>query len=809
MGLAEWCGGRARGLPALPTKERAIRGDALGRLRTLRGWCVLLMAAAAVQVVPTASARPRGEVVLRVVFSFYEADEKAAIGAAKLAAGEFWAAGQAYREAFQLGPKQKRMGWLLAAARAFGSALFSEVNEKSASASEPALPRRYRAALVSYRQYLALTPKHAAAREPRRELRALERRWAATLVSLRQASSAQLMDAQRSSAAAGVWLKAAELALQASDPKGAVEAALHAAAPEARPTAAERAHALALAGQALAADDWDGDGCDDFGSEFSAPACPAAATPARVVLYSASVLDPVLDPAAGRWAALLRRDVATAMAKNLQARLDVRSQIIAGHPENYGVLRAYAESLQTTGEDDGHWVAVRVLGYLVDAQPMAREAQEDERKRVVSIDALARSDGAYARWLVADPKSAQIKGSFDKAASGRERQIAERKRYLAQFGKGSEWYAKWAEDRGLVEQVQTTTRQFRFEFGPLSQEEAHRLKADGRFEEAFAKYGEAALAYEDMLKEYPESPEAYRIAMTLAECWYWAGWQCSGPRDRDGELVVVDEAVAPTPAEKLNTVKRSCVAMAKSIAYYDRVRNWKGLRTRNDKGAPIDFTEVAAFSALEASERLLGARASYPKQDPEYLDSLSLPTIRPSSKQEQADIQAAQGANGVRRVVRKKLDPVAVEWILEADRYVQLSEKYPSAHDPGRPWRVMLKAAELLYKNRHFDPWPEGATARTPAEFWSARKRFRDCFGRFPGTVAASVGVNRMRASFAMENDQISLESFEEEIAPTDGPYRDQLWKMKKMIKEFKEQQSRENPPAPPATDNQPSPTTP
>lgn len=745
---------------------------------------------------------------MRLISGGNEGDEKAAVGAAKLAAGEFWAAGQAYREASQLGTKQKRGGRLLAAARAFGSALFSEVNDNSASAAEPALPRRYRAALVSYRQYLALTPNRAAQREPRRELRALEQRWSAALVSRRQASNAQLMEAQRSSGAAGVWLKAAELALQASDPKGAVEAALQATAPQAQATAAERAQALALAGQALAADDWDGDGCDDFGSEFSTPGCPPVAAPARVVLYSASVLDPVLDPAASRWAAPFRRDVAAAMAKNLQARHDVRSKLIAGHPENYGILRAYAESLQATGEDDGHWVAVRVLGHLVDAQPMAREAQEIARKRIVSIDALARSDEAYARWLAADPKSAQIKGSVDKGSFRIERQIAERKRYLAQFGKGSEWYGKWAGDQGLVEQVQATTRQIHLELTHLRHAAAQKLKVDGHFDEAWAMYAEAARGYEELLEAEPESKDAYRIAWTLAECWYWAGWQCSGPRDRNGELVVVDEAVAPTPAEKLNTVKRSCVSMAMSIAYYDRVRNWKGLRARDDEGAPIDFTEAAAYAALEASERVLGAKASYPKQDPEYLDSLSLPTIPPSGQQEQADIKAAQGAKDVRRVVRKKLDPIAVEWILEADRYVKLSEKYPSADDPGRPWRVALKAAELLYKNRHFDPWPEGATDRTPAEFWSARLRFRLLFMGFPGTAAASAGVDRMRASFAIESDQNSLELFDEEIAPRDGPCREQLWKMKKMIKEVKEQRSRENSSAPPATDKQPSPTT-
>jgi Flp pilus assembly protein TadD len=346
------------------------------------------------------------------------------------------------------------------------------------------------------------------------------------------------------------------------------------------------------------------------------------------------------------------------------------------------------------------------------------------------------------------------------AARATEQQVAQRQRYLVLFGEGGQWF-RWWRNKPEVDGGQfARLHHVRWELALWTHAQAQSLKSEGRFEEAFAKYGEAALAYEALLAEDPSGPDAYKLAWTLAECWYWPGVQCTAPRDNRGEIIEFEGEFAPTPLDRLDAVKKSCVNMEKSIAYYNRVRDWKGPRTRDDKGAPLDYTEPAAYSAIDSSERVLGAKASYPKADPERIDAMSLPTIRPSSKQDDDDFKAVENEKHVKRVTRRNIDPLAVEWILAADGYVALSEKYPSPEDPGRPWKLELKAAELLYKNRYFDPWPEGATARTPAEFWSARLRFRRIFERFPGTVGATEAVKWLLTAFGLERDMANFQEF-------------------------------------------------
>ncbi len=547
-----------------------------------------------------------------------------------------------------------------------------------------------------------------------------------------------------------------------------------------------RKEAIEYLAKSLAEPSWDDDSCDDFGSETTKGECAIVDPRARPILYTAAVLEPKLDPSLAGWSAPFKGEVLANMNKNLQARNDVRKSLINGKPYVYDILKMYGETLFNQREDDYYWQAIRVMGYVVENWPMSRDAQEMERKIIQSLDILARAGESYQIELAKDPRSVGAKIGLEMANNARERQIVERKRYMKMFGKGTDWYAKWGSDKDLSAQVDDATRRIRLEFALLSHAEAQKLKAEGRFEESFAKYGEAGLAYEDLLKADPESPEAYKIAWTLAECWYWAGVQCTAPRDKDGNLIEFEGELAPTPADKLDAVKKSCVNMEKSIAYYNMVRDWKGPRTRDDKGAPMDFTEPAAYSAIDSSERVLGAKASYPKTDPERIDPMSLPTIRPTAKQDDDDIKAVEGEKEVKRVTRKLINPLAVEWILAADGYVSLSEKYPSKDDPGRPWKLALKAAELLYKNRHFDPWPEGVTPRTKAEFWSSRLRFRDILGKFPGTVAAAESVKNMLTTFAIERDMAQLEFFTEEIEKKGWLSKEQTGKLKTQIKDFK-----------------------
>ncbi len=530
-----------------------------------------------------------------------------------------------------------------------------------------------------------------------------------------------------------------------------------------------RKEAIEYLAKSLAEPSWDDDSCDDFGSTTTKGECPIVDPRARPILYTASVLEPTLPPEQANWAAPFKGDVLGNMQKNFAARNEVRAGLINGKPYVFDILLTYGLTLYNQREDDYYWQAVRVMGYTIEHYPMVREAQDLQRKIISSVDILASFGASYEAEIRSGKggKDAQI--GLDMANEAKARQIVERQRYLQMFGKNSEWYKKWGGDKDLAAQVDEQTSRIRREFAMLSHAEAQRLKGEGKIEEAIAKYAEAASAYEDLLNADKDSPEAYKLAWTLAEIWYFAGVMCNAPRDK-GNLILVDEEVVPWPADKLPAIKKACGAMGKSIAYYNMVRDWKGVRSKDDDGKPMDKTEEAAYSAVGAAEQVLAARAAYPKGDPERVETLSLPEIRPSTEKDNAIVKANEdsGVAGIKKMERVPVDPLAVEWVLAADGYVANADKFLSKDDPDRAAKLALKAAELLYKNRHFDPWKEGATPRTPAEFWSARLRFEGILKKFPGTRFASESVKNLISSYWMENDieslQVVIEKYKDQI---------------------------------------------
>jgi len=529
-----------------------------------------------------------------------------------------------------------------------------------------------------------------------------------------------------------------------------------------------RKEAIEYLAKSLAEPSWDDDPCDDFGSETTKGECPVVDPRARPILYTASVLDPTLPAELSGWQAPFKGEVLAGIQRNFKSRNDVRVKLMNGRPYVYEILRTYGETLFAQREDEYYWQAVRILSYTLDNYPMVREAQDMQRKVIQSLDILAGRALSYEKEIESGKGGPDAKIGLEMANEAKARQIIERKRYLSQFGRGSEWYKKWGSDKDLAAQVDDFTAKIRYEFAMLNHAEAQRLKAAGKFEESSKKYAEAAAAYEELLAADKDHPNAYKLTWTLAETWYWAGFQCNGPRDKDQNLLMVDDEVVPYPADKVPTIKAACGNMQKSIDYYNRIREWKGQRTKGEDGKPLDYTEEAAWSAIWAAELVLSARSAYPVGDPERIQTMSLPELRPSSKQDDADLKAAESLKEVKKVVRLTVDPLAVEWILAADGYVAVADKLISKDDPKRAEKLSLKAAELLYKNRHFDPWKEGATPRTPPEFWSARLRFETILKKFPGTKAAEESLKNLVQSYNMERD---LETLSEVVTK----YKDKL----------------------------------
>ncbi len=461
--------------------------------------------------------------------------------------------------------------------------------------------------------------------------------------------------------------------------------------------------------------DWDGDGQDDL----------LVPTPGNQAL------------AAGFWAEWLE-------GKTWQ--VDVVEAAIAGlcpEKEPDG-LRCYRAA------ELGQW--------LVAQAPLAAEAERRQWRVIRALQGMAdnkyefraRSDG-NAEDLVARAGTALTRQALQQL-------VDEIEKYLKMFDEADPWFAKWKGDPAVVRGVPDSLREARWKAALWTHATAQWLKAEGNYAEAFEAYASAARMYERLFARDPTGPDAYKVAWTLAECWYWAGVQCTAARGQDGELIVVDGQVAPTPPYHLAVLRKSCDAMQKSIAWYGRVRDWKGPSSKDDRGENMEKTEEAAWSSLDAAERVLSARASLPRDDPQFVDSLALPSIRPSAEVDKADLQAAEGLKEVRRVTPKPVPAAAVEWLLEVDAYVEMAATHTSAEDPRRAEKLSLKAAELLYKFRHFDPWPAGASRRTPAEFWSARLRFRRIMKEFPGSAAAAEAVKELLTSFVIEGDRIAIE---------------------------------------------------
>lgn len=450
---------------------------------------------------------------------------------------------------------------------------------------------------------------------------------------------------------------------------------------------------------------------------------------------------------------------------------------LAAHSENPAAMLEMAERAQAAGQPAE--AALLRLCYAVrnPALPLGRaelgqaHASVGEMAAAVARDPLAREAAAQLRrviwlwdWLAglgrrADeelekhPKSRDAKYRVDMANAAKVAQVAERRRWLALVAKGSPWQVKWGGDKELAAEVREFERKVRYEFALLNHAQARRLEIRGKVDEAIVEYGNAARQYEEVLAFEPGATDAYSLTLTLAELWFSAGIQCDGPRNKERDLVLIEGEVPPWPTVKVPAVKSACVSMAKSVTYYERVRDWQGPRGADYDGKPMDKTADAAWSVVATMERMLTARAAYPAGDPERVATLSVPELRPSRKQDDADIKAAELLKEVRRVAPLPIDPSAVAWLLAADAFVAGGDKYASGEDPKRAQKIALKAAELLYKTRHFDAWPAGTTARTPAEFWSARARFEAILTRYRGTKAAEDSIQHLLNSYFIEND--------------------------------------------------------
>ncbi|MSP90291.1 MAG: tetratricopeptide repeat protein [Myxococcales bacterium] len=527
-----------------------------------------------------------------------------------------------------------------------------------------------------------------------------------------------------------------------------------------------RKEAIEYLAKSLAEPTWDDDGCDDFGSETSKGACTILDPRLRPRLYVASVLPPKYDDFPN-WQKSLQGEALQKVSTALAAREAVRKDLINGRPYVFDILVTYGNTLYDQKEDDYYRQAVQVLGFVVENYPMSREAQDLQRKIIKSVDILAAAAASYQAML-AKHKSGEKVLQPDEvtdatiglamALGDQERQVQERRRYLQMFGKDTAWYQKWGADKDLAAQVEDTVSKVRYDFALLNHAQAQQLRIAGDEEGALRKYGEAAREYEILLRSDMESPNAYNLAWTLAEVLYFSGKRCDALRTKERDLLRIKDPktgeegnLVPYPDNLAPQVVSACDQMRKSIEYYALVRDWKGQRTRDAEGKPMDFREQAGLSALAASNLVLNARAAYPLSQKDRMETRNLPDIRPSSKQDEEDQKVVENTDGIVRVKPQLLDAGAVDWIQQVDAYV--TSNLEMAKDPSTIQKLALQVSELLYKNRQFDPWKEGETPKTPADFWSARKRFWWIIEKYPQSNQAIEAFKNLITTYLLEKD--------------------------------------------------------
>lgn len=552
-----------------------------------------------------------------------------------------------------------------------------------------------------------------------------------------------------------------------------------------------RKEAIEYLAKSLAEPSWDDDGCDDFGSETSdvSKGCSLVDPRVRPTLYTASVLEPVLDPALQGWLNGFTGDVKVRLESQLAARNAVRRDLMNGKPYVYDILLTYANTLYGQAENDYYLQAVRVMRHIIDNHTDKREAEELQRKVIRAWDILAAQLPTVERQMASNPADPDLRVQYAVLSEAVARQAEERRRYIELFGKASAWYASYKGDRDLAAQVEQNESAYRSDFAALTLQLARTLRLAGKEAEAVAKYEEAAKEFERVLADDPDSPNAYAWMWTIAETWYFSGRRCDALPGKDGKpLRGPDGELIPWPDTEVPAVKAACARMAKSIEFYNKVRDWKGTKSLDDAKQPMDFTEDAASSSLTALEQILLARGALPRTDASRLAARSVPFFgidEYQQKLDDEDLKAVEGAKEVMRVKRQPIDPQAVEWILAADGYRAQSDKFTKMKDPDKPKKLALRTADFLYKNRHFDPWPEGANDKTPAEFWSARLRYKAIMERYPSTAQFAESVKSLLVTYAMERDFKALKELTAELKLKGGLPKEQQAQLEKDIKEF------------------------
>jgi len=304
----------------------------------------------------------------------------------------------------------------------------------------------------------------------------------------------------------------------------------------------------------------------------------------------------------------------------------------------------------------------RAVSYLSDGKPYEREvleryadtlyAQHEAAKYPMAVE-------AYRAVIARDPLhqgNAAVKekiiGVFD-TMRDMEKMIAERQDMVRQFGPGTAWYEANKAHPEVIARVDRQVELALEQAAKFHHKRAQEYKAqraatgDESFGVASLKeYREAAAAYQEYLRQFPQTREAYELTFYLADCLYFS------------------------------------FEFEAAVRYYEKVRDWPG-RT--------EYQEAAAFAVIDSWEKEAAKRAAEKRIPAEQV---------PGQIEEVREEEAREGEGKV-SIPPRPIPPLTEAWMAAVDRYLELGLTHPN--DPDLPARLAYRVANEYYKYLHLD----------------------------------------------------------------------------------------------------------
>ncbi len=520
-------------------------------------------------------------------------------------------------------------------------------------------------------------------------------------------------------------------------------------------TADLRREALQYLARSLAEAGWDRDGCADFGGEQTRQDCPQLDPALRAVLYTSAVMPVSTDLPAG-WIASVSPAHRAAVAAALATRQAVRRQLGAARPWLREALVEYATSLLELAEEDTYRQAARVLDYVVGRWPDSRDAEVQQRRLVHTLDLLAEEASSWALAVKRQPQDAHAQAALKLARHAGIQRGQARRQWLSRFGPHSRWLANRNADRDLVGRVTLAAGEMRGQLAALQHRRAQELRAAGRGSEARTAYLAAVDWYDRLLASEATSSRRTAWRMARADALYFGSARCDGVRNQQGRLALGDDGVpaAHSPAA-IDAVLQACATLDKAAAAYS------GLAGPNPDGTDAGpRSREAALGRIASLSRLLAAEATIGlgKNSVQRMGKPTMvPELRPSDDEDDEAIVAAEAG---RPQPASPLSPMAKRWLAAVDRWVDRRKVAPQ--DIARQRAMALQAAELLYRNRLFEPFELNAASadadNRPAPGPStaapgARARLANIIRRWPRTEEAFEAARDLLTSYRIAGD--------------------------------------------------------